>query len=80
MKLLPVESGVLIQAETEGPELVAMRQSWGIEEGCFVSTTIGNLPVTFLVDTGSNVSILRKGMLEQFSSQTGLPVQPTNIK
>lgn len=57
-----------------------MRKSWGIEEGYFVSTKVGNLPVTFLVDTGSNVSILRKGLLEQFSPQTGLSVQPTNIK
>ena len=59
--------------------MVAMRQSWGMEKGYFVSTKIGKLPVTFLVDTGSNVSILRKGLLEEFSPQAGLSVQPKNI-
>ena len=57
-----------------------MRRNWCIEEGYFVCVTIKNLPVTFLIDTGSNVTILSKDLMARLPSDTSLSVQPTNIK
>ena len=55
---------VRVEAELRGPEsdLVAMRKNWCTEEGYFASGSIENLPFTFLTDTGSNVTILSKGL------------------
>lgn len=57
-----------------------MRKNWCIEEGYFVCIKIENLPVTFLIDTGSNVTILSKSMVEQLSSELCQSLQPTSIK
>ena len=43
-----------------------MRQNWSIDEGYFVCTKVKGIPVTFLIDTGSNVSILSKRLVDQF--------------
>ncbi|MEW8547073.1 MAG: retropepsin-like aspartic protease, partial [Candidatus Thiodiazotropha sp.] len=75
-----VESGVRTSTELEGPEIVAMRRNWCIEEGYFVCVTIKNLPVTFLIDTGSNVTILSKALLARLPSDISFSVQPTNTK
>ena len=52
-----------------------------MEDGYFVSAVVANMPLTFLVDTGSNVNILRKDLLlflpqEHFQNWT--PVKKTN--
>ena len=57
-----------------------MRHNWCIEEGYFVCAKVENLPLTFLIDTGSNVSILNKNVLNQFSSEVRQTVQPTKTK
>ena len=65
------------QAELEkGPEVIAMRGNWCMEEGYFVCVTIKNLPVTFLIDTGSNVTIMGKSFLEKLPSDIGFSVRP----
>lgn len=38
------------------------------------------LPVTFLLDTGSNVTFVSKDLLEHLPSETSQYLQPTNIK
>ena len=57
-----------------------MRSNWYMEEGYFVCVTIKNLPVTFLIDTGSNVTILGKSFLEKLPSDIDLSVRPTKTK
>ena len=57
-----------------------MRHNWCIEEGYFVCAKVENLPLTFLIDTGSNVSILNKHILNQLSSEVHQSVQPTKTK
>lgn len=57
-----------------------MRQNWCIEEGYFVCARVESIPVTFLVDTGSNVTILKKELLEQFPPDICQNVKPTNLK
>ena len=57
-----------------------MRSNWGMEEGYFVCVTIKNLPVTFLIDTGSNVTILGKSFLEKLPSDIDFSVRPTKTK
>ena len=42
--------------------------------------TLNNLPVTFLIDTGSNATILGKRFLERLPSDLGLSVRPTKTK
>ena len=50
-----------------------------MEKGYFVCVTIKKLPVTFLIDTGSNVIILGKSFLEKLPSD-GFSVRPTKTK
>ena len=45
-----------------------MRRKWGIEEGYFVCVTIHVEPITFLVDTGLNVTILSKTVADRLPS------------
>ena len=59
---------------------MAMRQNWCIEEGYFICITLGNLPVTFLIDTGSNVTIISKNFTEKLPSDTLQSIQPTNTQ
>ena len=59
--------GVRIQTELiVGPKLIAVRQNGCIEEDYFVCTKVKDISVTFLTDTGSNVTILSKGLLAWF--------------
>lgn len=51
-----------------------------MEEGYFVSACVQNMPLTFLVDTGSNVTILRKDLLESWSPETRPHLTPVNLK
>ena len=48
-----------------------MRSNWCLEEGYFVCITIKNLPVLFLIDTGSNVTILGEHLFDQLLRGTG---------
>ena len=57
-----------------------MRHNWCIEEGYFVCAKVENVPLTFLVDTGSNVSILNRNVYEQLSAEARNLVQSTNKK
>ena len=57
-----------------------MRSNWCIVEGYFVCITIKNLPVLFLIDTGSNVTILGKHLLDQLPRDTTSSVRPTKTK
>ena len=57
-----------------------MRRNWSIEEGYFVCTKVNNIPVTFLIDTGSNVSILSKDLVDQFPPDFHEEIQPTKTK
>ena len=57
-----------------------MRHNWCIEEGYFVCAKVENVPLTFLVDTGSNVSILNRSVYEQLSAEARNLVQSTNKK
>ena len=45
----------------DGPEKIALRS---MEEGYFVPACVGNLPLTFFVDTGSNVTNLCQNPLD----------------
>ena len=57
-----------------------MRQNWSIDEGYFVCTKVEGIPITFLIDTGSNVSILSKGLVDQFPPEFHKEIQPTKTK
>ena len=57
-----------------------MRHNWCIEEGYFVCAKVENVPLTFLVDTGSNVSILNRSVYEKLSAEARNLVQSTNKK
>ena len=57
-----------------------MRRNWCIEEGYFVCVTIQNLPVTFLIDTGSNITILSRNLMERLPPDVTSSVQPTKTK
>ena len=57
-----------------------MRHNWCMEEGYFICAKIENLPVTLLIDTGSNVSILNGSILEQLPQKMCQTVQPTKPK
>ena len=41
---------------------------------------VENIPFTFLIDTGSNVSILSSDLVQQLSPEFHENVQPTNTK
>ena len=57
-----------------------MRRNWSIDEGYFVCTKVEDIPVTFLTDTESNVSILSKGLVDQLPLDFHEEVQPTKTK
>ena len=57
-----------------------MRRNWCLEEGYFVCVTIKNLPVTFLIDMGSNITILSKSFLEKLPPDVASSVRPTKTK
>ena len=57
-----------------------MRHNWCIEKGYFVCAKVENVPLTFLVDTGSNVSILNRSVYEKLSAEARNLVQSTNKK
>ena len=57
-----------------------MRRNWCMEEGYFVSVTIANVPVTFLIDTGSNVTILSRSLMERMPAHISSSVRPTNTQ
>ena len=57
-----------------------MRHNWCIEEGYFVYGTVDDLPLTFLIDTGSNVSFLNRSIFDRLSPEVRQTVQPTNKK
>ena len=51
-----------------------------MEEGYFVPARIGNLPLTFLIDTGSNATILRHGLLDSLPQEHLPSLTPVNIQ
>ena len=57
-----------------------MQHNWCIEEGYFVYGTVDDLPLTFLIDTGSNVSMLNRSIFDRLSPEVRQTVQPTNKK
>ena len=57
-----------------------MRHNWCIEEGYFVCAKVENVPLIFLVDTGSNVSILNRSVYGKLSAEACNLVQSTNKK
>lgn len=57
-----------------------MRRNWCIEEGYFVCITIRDLPITFLIDTGSNVTILSKNFIDKLPRDITSSVKHTNTK
>ena len=57
-----------------------MLRNWSIEEGYFICALLDNMPITFLIDTGSNVTILSKEMLQKLPSETKTLVEPTTLK
>ena len=80
-KLPSACTGAQSQAElSAGPEVIAMRRNWCMEKGYFVNVTIENVPVTFLIDTGSNVTILSRSLIERMPAHVSSSVQPTNTK
>ena len=72
--------GTLVQTELGGSEKVAMRRNWSIEEGYFVCTKVNNIQVTFLIDTGSNISILSEDLVNRFPPDFHEEIQPTKTK
>ena len=57
-----------------------MRRNWSKEEGYFICALLDNMPITFLIDTGSNVTILSKEMLQKLPSETNTLVEPSTLK
>ena len=57
-----------------------MRRNWSIDECYFVCKKVEDIPITFLIDTGSNVSILSKGLVDQFPPDLHEEVQATKTK
>ena len=57
-----------------------MRRIWSIEEGYFVRTKVKDIPVNFLIDTASNVSILSKDLVDWFPPDFHEEIQPTKTK
>ena len=51
-----------------------------MEEGYFVPARVGNMPLTFLVDTGSNATILRHGLLDNWPQEHLPSLKPVNIQ
>lgn len=51
-----------------------------MQEGYFVPVCVGGMPLTFLVDTGSNVSILRRDLLDNWPSEHLPSLTPVNIQ
>ena len=51
-----------------------------MEDGYFVSAIVANMPLTFLVDTGSNVTILRKDLLDFWRQEHFPNLTPVNIQ
>ena len=51
-----------------------------MEEGYFVPAIVAGMPLTFLVDTGSNVSILRKDLLDVWPQELFPSLTPVNIQ
>ena len=45
-----------------------------------MSVTLENIPVSFLIDTSSNVTIVRKDLLDQLSPRISQSVKPTKTK
>ena len=60
--------------------MITIRRNWCIDEGYFVCAKVENLPVTFLIDTGSNVTILKKDLVDQLPSDVCHKIQPTHTK
>ena len=51
-----------------------------MEEGYFVPACIKNMPLTFLVDTGSNVTILRRDLLDNWPQEHLPSLIPVNTQ
>ena len=60
----------------DGPK-IALRS---MEEGYFVPAIVANMSLTFLVDTGSNVSILCKDLLDVWPQEHFPNLTPVNIQ
>ena len=56
-----------------------MRQNWCTEEGYLACAEVENLPLNFLLDIGSNVTNLRRDVIDQFSVDDCPTIEPTNI-
>ena len=61
----------------DGPEKIPLRS---MEEGYFVSACVGNMLLTFLVDTGSNVTILCRDFLDSWPQEHLPSLIPVNIQ
>lgn len=51
-----------------------------MKDGYFVSACVQNMPLTFLVDTGSNVTIIRKSLLENWPQEKLPALEPVNTQ
>ena len=61
----------------DGPEKIALRS---MEEGYFVPACVGNMPLTFLVDTGSNVTVLCRDLLDSWPQEHLPSLIPVNTQ
>ncbi|MES9884337.1 MAG: reverse transcriptase domain-containing protein [Sedimenticola sp.] len=52
----------------------------GSDEGYFVATSVQNQPLTFLVDSGSSVTIINKSMVQSWPPNTCPPLHQTTVK
>ena len=51
-----------------------------MKEGYFIPALVANTPLTFLVDTGSNVTILRRDLLDSWPQQQQPSIIPVNTQ
>ena len=51
-----------------------------MKEGYFIPALVANMPLTFLVDTGSNVTILRRDLLDSWPQQQQPSIIPVNTQ
>ena len=74
--LNPSGWGGLNPTTVDGPK-IALRS---MEEGYFVPAIVADMPLTFLVDTGSNVTILCKDLLDVLPQEHFPALRPVNMQ
>ena len=62
-----------------GPTIKSLSET-EIDHGCFINCHIQSRKLTALIDTGSNVTILKTSEFNHISSYCEIPIQPVNIQ